>query len=115
MTTPVLSVLDPTAAAVDVGSGELHASIAGGLPKILGTTTGQLHALRDWLKENAVRTARARIAQARFRASGARPPAAGLSALAHRPHHDGRQPRAVHAKGAGADKSEDPRISSMSF
>jgi transposase len=56
MTTPVLPVLDPTAAAVDVGSEELHASIAGGPPKIFGTTTGQLHALRDWLKENAVRT-----------------------------------------------------------
>lgn len=56
MTTPGLPVLDPTAAAIDVGSEQLHASIAGGPPKIFGTTTGQLHALRDWLKEKGVRS-----------------------------------------------------------
>ncbi len=56
MTTPTLSVLDPTAAAIDVGSETLHTSIAGGPPKIFGTVTGQLHALRDWLKENGVRS-----------------------------------------------------------
>jgi transposase len=56
MTTPTLSVLDPTAAAIDVGSETLHVSIAGGPPKIFGTVTGQLHALRDWLKGNGVRT-----------------------------------------------------------
>ena len=56
MTTPCLPVLDPTAAAIDVGSEQLHVSIAGGPPKVFGTTTGQLHALRDWLKENGVRT-----------------------------------------------------------
>jgi transposase len=56
MTTPSLPVLDPTAAAIDVGSEQLHASIAGGPPKIFGTTTDQLYALRDWLKENGVRT-----------------------------------------------------------
>ena len=56
MTTPTLPVLDPTAAAIDVGSESLHVSIAGGPPKIFGTVTGQLHALRDWLKENGVRT-----------------------------------------------------------
>ena len=56
MTTPTLPVLDPTAAAIDVGSETLHTSIAGGPPKVFGTTTGQLHALRDWLKENGVRT-----------------------------------------------------------
>jgi transposase len=49
-------VLDPTAAAIDVGSETLHVSIAGGPPKVFGTVTGQLHALRDWLKENGVRT-----------------------------------------------------------
>jgi transposase len=56
MTTPALSILNPAAAAIDVGSEQLHVSIAGGPPKIFGTTTGQLHALRDWLKENEVRT-----------------------------------------------------------
>lgn len=56
MTTPTLPVLDPTAAAIDIGSEELHVSIAGGPPKVFGTTTGQLHACRDWLKENGVRS-----------------------------------------------------------
>ena len=40
MTTPSLSVLDATAAAIDVGSEQLHVSVAGGAPKIFGTTTG---------------------------------------------------------------------------
>lgn len=56
MTTPSLPVLDPTAAAIDVGSEQLHVSVAGGPPKVFGTTTGQLHAMRDWLKEQGVRT-----------------------------------------------------------
>ena len=56
MTTPALPILNPAAAAIDVGSEQLHVSIAGGPPKVFGTTTGQLHALRDWLKENGVRT-----------------------------------------------------------
>lgn len=56
MTTPTLPVLDPTAAAIDVGSESLHVSIAGGPPKVFGTVTGQLHALRDWLQENGVRS-----------------------------------------------------------
>ncbi|HLP77740.1 MAG TPA: transposase [Candidatus Paceibacterota bacterium] len=49
MTTPALPVPDP-AAAIDVGSEQLHVSIAGGPPKVFGTVTGQLRALRDWLK-----------------------------------------------------------------
>lgn len=56
MTTPNLPVLDPAAAAIDVGSETLHVSIAGGPPKVFGTTTGQLHTLRDWLKEHGVRS-----------------------------------------------------------
>lgn len=51
-----LPVLDPTAAAIDIGSEALHVSIAGGPPKVFGTTTGQLHALRDWLTQNGVRS-----------------------------------------------------------
>lgn len=49
-----LPVLDPKAAGIDVGSETLHVSIAGDTPQIFGTTTGQLHALRDWLKAQAV-------------------------------------------------------------
>ena len=56
MPTPSLPVLDPTAAAIDVGSEQLHVSIAGGPPKVFGTTTGELHALRDYLLAQGVRS-----------------------------------------------------------
>ena len=56
MTTPALPVLDPTAAAIDIGSEQLHLSIAGGPPKIFGTTTAELHALRDYLLAQGVRS-----------------------------------------------------------
>lgn len=56
MPTPSLPVLDPTAAAIDVGSEQLHASIAGGPPKIFGTTTGELHALREHFLAQGVRS-----------------------------------------------------------
>jgi len=56
MTTPSLPVLDPTAAAIDVGSEQLHVSIAGGPPKVFGTTTGQLYEMRDYLLVNGVRS-----------------------------------------------------------
>ncbi len=56
MTTPSLPVLDPSAAAIDVGSEQLHVSVAGGPPKVFGTTTGQLHEMRDWLKAQGVRS-----------------------------------------------------------
>ena len=52
-----LPVLDPKAAGIDVGSETLHVSIAGDTPEVFGTTTGQLHALRDWLKEKGVHSA----------------------------------------------------------
>ena len=51
-----LPVLDPKAAAIDVGSEQLHLSIAGGPPKVFGTTTAQLHALRDYLLSQEVRS-----------------------------------------------------------
>jgi len=41
--------LNPHAAFVDVGSEQMHVSIAGGEPKVFGTVTSQLEALRDWL------------------------------------------------------------------
>ncbi len=51
-----LPVLDPKAAAIDVGSEQLHVSIGGDAPKVFGTFTGDLETLRDWFKEQAVRT-----------------------------------------------------------
>jgi len=51
-----LPVLDPKAAAIDVGSEKLHVSIAGDTPKIFGTFTSDLEALRDWFKAQGVRT-----------------------------------------------------------
>ncbi len=51
-----LPVLDERAAFVDVGSEHMHLSIAGGEPRVFGTVTTQLHALRDWLKSEGVRS-----------------------------------------------------------
>ena len=44
-----LPVIDPKAAAIDIGSEQMHVFIAGGEPKVFGSTTAQLHALRDYL------------------------------------------------------------------
>ncbi|MGH8701969.1 MAG: IS110 family transposase [Burkholderiales bacterium] len=41
---------------MDVGSEQMHASIAGGTPEVFGTVTSQLHALRDWLLAQGVRS-----------------------------------------------------------
>ena len=51
-----LAVLDPRAAFVDVGSEKMHVSIGGGPPRVFGTVTSQLEALRDYLVENQVRS-----------------------------------------------------------
>jgi transposase len=51
-----LPVLNPKAAAIDVGSEKLHVSIAGDTPKVFGTFTGDLEALRDWFREQGVLT-----------------------------------------------------------
>ena len=51
-----MAVLDAHAAFVDVGSEQMHVSIAGGPPQVFGTVTSQLHALRDWLLSNGVRS-----------------------------------------------------------
>lgn len=56
MPTPSLPLLDPSAAAIDVGSEQLHVSIAGGSPKVFGTTTGELYALRDYFLAQGVRS-----------------------------------------------------------
>lgn len=44
-----LPVINERAAFCDVGSERMHVSIAGGMPKVFGTVTSQLHELRDWL------------------------------------------------------------------
>jgi transposase len=49
-----LPVLNPLAAFVDVGSEQMHVSIAGGAPEVFGAMTGELHRLRDWLQERGV-------------------------------------------------------------
>jgi predicted ATPase len=41
-----LAVMDPLAAFVDVGSEQMHVSIAGGSPEVFGTFTTELHRLR---------------------------------------------------------------------
>src|SRR2546430_10943172 len=51
-----LPVLDPNAAAIDVGSERLHISIAGDTPKVFGTFTSDLEALCAWFKTQGVRT-----------------------------------------------------------
>jgi transposase len=51
-----LPVLDPKAAFVDVGSEHMHVSVGGDEPMVFGTVTTQLHALRDWLQAQGVRS-----------------------------------------------------------
>lgn len=51
-----LPVLDVKAAFVDVGSEHMHVSIGGNEPMVFGTVTTQLHALRDWLLAQGVRS-----------------------------------------------------------
>jgi transposase len=50
-----LLVLDPKAAAIDVGSEKLHVSVAGEAPKVFGTFTGELEKLRQWFEEQGVK------------------------------------------------------------
>jgi hypothetical protein len=49
-----LPILDPKAAGIDVGSEKLHVSIAGDLPRVFGTFTGDLESLCAWLKAEGV-------------------------------------------------------------
>jgi len=49
-----LPVLNPNAAAIDVGSEKLHVSIAGDVPHVFGTFTGELERLRNWFKAQGV-------------------------------------------------------------
>lgn len=47
-----LSVINPKAAAIDVGSEQLHLSMAGDEPVVFGTVTDEVYRLRDYLKEH---------------------------------------------------------------
>jgi hypothetical protein len=51
-----LPVLDEKAAFVDVGSEHMHVSVGGDEPMVFGTLTTQLHALREWLLAQGVRS-----------------------------------------------------------
>lgn len=51
-----LSVINPHAAAIDVGSEQLHLSIAGDEPVVFGTVTDEVYRLRDYLKAQGVTT-----------------------------------------------------------
>ena len=51
-----LSVINTHAAAIDVGSEQMHVSIAGDEPVVFGTVTDEVYRLRDYLKEQAVNT-----------------------------------------------------------
>ncbi len=52
-----LSVINPHAAAIDVGSEQLHLSIAGDQPVVFGTVTDEVYRLRDYLQAQGVTTA----------------------------------------------------------
>jgi transposase len=51
-----LPVLDDRAVGIDVGSEQLHVSIAGDAPEVFSTLTGDVHRLVQWLKAQAVRS-----------------------------------------------------------
>jgi transposase len=51
-----LPVIDPKATGIDVGSEKLHVSIGGDTPRVFSTFTADLQVLKDWLKEQGVRS-----------------------------------------------------------
>ena len=51
-----LEVLNLHAAGLDLGSEKIHGSIAGDTPRVFGTFTADLLALRDWLRGAGVKT-----------------------------------------------------------
>jgi transposase len=51
-----LTIINPHAAAIDVGSEQLHLSIAGDKPEVFGTVTEEVERLRDYLKTHGVTT-----------------------------------------------------------
>lgn len=51
-----LSVINPNAAGIDVGSEKLFVSIAGEDPEVFGTVTDEVYRMRDFLKQRGVTT-----------------------------------------------------------
>src|SRR5215470_11836008 len=51
-----LSIINPDAAGIDVGSEKLFVSIAGDEPVVFGTFTNEVYRLRDDLKQNGVKS-----------------------------------------------------------
>ncbi len=51
-----LSIINPDAAGIDVGSEKLFVSIAGDEPVVFGTFTNEVYRLRDYLKQNGVKS-----------------------------------------------------------
>ena len=51
-----LPTLDVKAAFMHVGSEHMHVSVGGDEPKVFGSVTSQLHALRDWLLGQGARS-----------------------------------------------------------
>src|SRR5947208_9691998 len=51
-----LSIINPHAAGIDVGSEKLFVSLAGDKPVVFGTVTDEVYRLRDLLKQNGVTT-----------------------------------------------------------
>lgn len=51
-----LEVLNVHAAGLDLGSEKIHASVAGDAPRVFGSCTADLRALRDWLQAAGVQT-----------------------------------------------------------
>ena len=47
-----LSVINPNAAGIDVGSEKLFVSIAGEDPEVFGTVTDEVYRMRDLLKQS---------------------------------------------------------------
>ena len=52
----VLSVINPNAAALDVGSEQLYLSVAGDEPVVFGTVTNEVYRLRDYVNAQGVTT-----------------------------------------------------------
>src|SRR3954467_6938779 len=55
-TMKTLEVLNAHAAGLDLGSEKIHASVAGESPRVFGTFTADVLALRDWLRGAGVKT-----------------------------------------------------------
>lgn len=102
-----LPVINPHAAGLDVGSEKIHASIAGAEARVFGACTEDLHALRDWLKDNGVTTV-AMEATGIYWLSGAEVlEAAGLAVVVVNGAH------VKHLPGRKSDLQDAPWISTL--